>query len=161
MNWSTLKKKTVGNKMMRSSEKIKSIMDEHGDQLLRFCTLLLGNPSDAERVLFKAVLKATKRWPYFENQGEERVWFMHIVVSVCKNQHLRNLIKANRKVLPMMNEENILVREIKKLPFFCKVIFLLHFYFGFTENEIVQISNIPVLFVHKSLSSSENQVEAI
>ncbi len=154
-------KGTVGNKMMRSSEKLKFIMDEHGDQLLRFCTLLLGSPSESEKVLFKAALKATKRWQYFENQGEERVWFMHIVVSVCKNQHLRNLIKANRKVLPMMNEGNILVRKIKELPFFCKVIFLLYFYFGFTENEIVRISNIPVLFVHKSLSSSENQFKEI
>ena len=27
----------------------------------------------------------------------------------------------------MANEENILVREIKELPFFCKVIVLLHF----------------------------------
>lgn len=36
-------------------------MDEHGDQLLRFYTLLLKDSSEAEKVLFKAALKATKR----------------------------------------------------------------------------------------------------
>ena len=87
----------------------------------------LENSSEAEKMLLKAVLKSIKDWPYFENRVEERVWFIHIIVGVCKNQHLRNLIKPNRKVLSMANEENILVREIKEWPFFRKVIFLLHF----------------------------------
>ena len=61
-------------------------MEEHGDHLLRLCTLYLGEQSQAEDAVQDTFLRALQAWPKFRGESTMETWLVRIAINVCKNQ---------------------------------------------------------------------------
>ena len=63
-----------------------ALVEEHGDHLLRLCTLYLGEQSQAEDAVQDTFLRALQAWPKFRGESTVETWLVRIAINVCKNQ---------------------------------------------------------------------------
>ena len=62
------------------------LLEEHGDHLLRLCTLYLGDRSQAEDAVQDTFLRALRAWPGFRGDCAVETWLVRIAINVCKRQ---------------------------------------------------------------------------
>ena len=108
----------------RESMDLAGLLEEHGDHLLRLCTLYLGDRSQAEDAVQDTFLRALRAWPGFRGDCAVETWLVRIAINVCKRQ-LRSpwrLLRAPQESLDSLRMEgpeppdDTLVRAIQALP---------------------------------------------
>ena len=62
------------------------LLEEHGDHLLRLCTLYLGDRSQAEDAVQDAFLRCLEKAPDFESPAHARAWLLRVTVNGCKSR---------------------------------------------------------------------------
>ena len=70
----------------RESMDLAGLLEEHGDHLLRLCTLYLGDRSQAEDAVQDTFLRALRAWPGFRGDCAVETWLVRIAINVCKRQ---------------------------------------------------------------------------
>ena len=135
-------------------------MEEHGDHLLRLCTLYLGDRSQAEDAVQDTFLRALRAWPGFRGDCAVETWLVRIAINVCKRQ-LRSpwrLLRAPQESLDSLRMEgpeppdDTLVRAIQALPPKYREVIILYYYQEWKAWEIAQRLHVPVSTVTVRLS---------
>lgn len=136
------------------------LLEEHGDHLLRLCTLYLGDRSQAEDAVQDTFLRALRAWPGFRGDCAVETWLVRIAINVCKRQLrspwrlLRRRRRAwtacawkdrNRRTTPW-------VRAIQALPPKYREVIILYYYQEWKAWEIAQRLHVPVSTVTVRLS---------
>ena len=91
----------------RESMDLAGLLEEHGDHLLRLCTLYLGDRSQAEDAVQDTFLRALRAWPGFRGDCAVETWLVRIAINVCKRQ-LRSpwrLLRAPQESLDSLRME--------------------------------------------------------
>lgn len=143
---------------------LSALLEEYGDQLLRLCTLYLGDRVQAEDAVQDTFLRAIRAWPRFRGACTVETWLVRIAINVCKSQ-LRSpwrLRRAPEEALSALSTEgpeprdDTLVRAILALPPKYREVVILYYYQEWKAREIAQRLHVSTSTVTVRLSRARN-----
>ena len=144
-----------------------ALVEEHGDHLLRLCTLYLGEQSQAEDAVQDTFLRALQAWPKFRGESTVETWLVRIAINVYKNQ-LKSPWRTRRAPAEALEglrtespepEDDTLVRAVQALPPKYREVVILYYYQEWRAWEIAQRLHIPVSTVTVRLSRARGMLK--
>ena len=144
-----------------------ALVEEHGDHLLRLCTLYLGEQSQAEDAVQDTFLRALQAWPKFRGESTVETWLVRIAINVCKNQ-LKSPWRTRRAPAEALEElrtegpepeDDTLVKAVQALPPKYREVVILYYYQEWRAWEIAQRLHIPVSTVTVRLSRARGMLK--
>ncbi len=138
-------------------------VENWGNQLLRTCTLLLGDRALAEDAVQETFLKAWQGMDSFEGRNgcSEKTWLTHIAVNTCRSlrrtawmrRHDRR-VSAEDLILPAASEDRTLLLEVQCLPDKLRQLVVLRYFSGCTLDEIARITGLKRATVYSRLQKA-------
>lgn len=132
---------------------ISLLVKRHGDTLLRFCYLYLGDLQLAEDAVQETYLKAYRNWHTFRGESSERTWLTAIALNCCRSLTRKPWFRQeNRAValdklpeasVPFDPVDDTVITEVMKLPAKYREVILLHYYQGLKLREIAGMMSLP------------------
>lgn len=126
---------------------ISRLMEQHGDGLLRFCYLNLGDLHLAEDAVQETFVKAYRKYHTFRGDCSEMSWLCAIAINCCRDikrsTWFRHESGRSIEELPETGEEfktcdDTLMNEVMNLPRKYREVILLHYYQGISLREVAQ-----------------------
>ena len=122
--------------------------EKYGPALYRFCLLQMKHPQDAEDVLQEVFVKRLYRAPVFQSEEHERRWLFRVALNQCRDQWKH----SRRKEVPLQDaalvalpeEERTLLEQVAQLPEKLRTVIHLHYYEGYSVEEIARLLGITV-----------------
>lgn len=143
---------------MDNKEKLTSLIELYGNDVLRIATLYTQNPSTAEDIFQDVFFKVNKYLSSFSGKSSEKTWIIKITINTCKD-YLKSAWR--KKIVPLedfnetsdnvsydnniIDSENasMIFNEILTLPLKYKDVLILYYYKDFSTAEISKILNVP------------------
>lgn len=130
----------------RSKSLIEAKYDAYSGMLYRLCYLMLGGRNDAEDAVQDTFIRYMKARPDFDNEGHEKAWFIRVATNVC---HDRQRFRFRQRAIPLDEaesqaaepEDSTVLKEIMALPAQCKAPLYMHYYEGYSIEEVARILN--------------------
>lgn len=85
---------------MNSPEDREEMVRNHLPRLLRLCSVILGNPQEAEDTVQDVFLKAFRSINVFRGDGSLSTWLTRIAINSCKDQ-----IRKRKRREPLWDEK--------------------------------------------------------
>ena len=133
---------------MEKAELFHQVYAQYGPALYRFCLLQLKNAADAEDVLQEVFLKRLYRAPAFDSPEHEKRWLYRVALNQCRDELRRKrrtevpLEEAALLAMPEVDRE--LVRQVSALPEKLRTVIHLHYYEGYTVEELAALLGVSV-----------------
>lgn len=143
------------------------LLDEHGDRLLRLCTLYLRDRSLAEDAVQDTFLKAMGAWSRFREAGAEGAFLTRIAVNICRDYlrspwHRRRASMPEESALPPAPgpepEDDTLIRTVMDLPRKYREVVVLYYYQEYSTSEIAGLLGLSVSGVTVRLSRARRML---
>lgn len=134
---------------MMNDEQFTRLTRRYIDTVFRVALNYLRNPADAEDVTQTAFEKLLRERKPFENEEHIRNWLIRVAVNECKrllrspwrrNEPLEDYARSLAFETPAQSE---LFRAVMGLPKKYRVAIYLHYYEGYSTQEIGDIMRIP------------------
>ena len=140
---------------MENAALFHQIYERYGPALYRFCLLQLKNPADAEDALQEVFLKRLYRAPEFETSEHERRWLFRVALNQCRDELRRSrrteVPLETAALMAMPQEERELVNRVAALPEKLRTVIHLHYYEGYTVEELAKLLGVSVSAVKMRL----------
>lgn len=133
---------------MEKAELFHQVYAQYGPALYRFCLLQLKNAADAEDALQEVFLKRLYRAPVFDSPEHEKRWLYRVALNQCRDELRRkrrtevSLEAAALLAMPEVDRE--LVRQVSALPEKLRTVIHLHYYEGYTVEELAALLGVSV-----------------
>ena len=133
---------------MENAELFHQIYEQYGPALYRFCLLQMKNAADAEDVLQEVFLKRLYRAPAFDSPEHEKRWLYRVALNQCRDE----LRRSRRREVPLEeavllsvpDEERELLGLVAALPEKLRTVIHLHYYEGYTVEELAGLLGVSV-----------------
>ena len=131
---------------MGNAELFHQVYAQYGPALYRFCLLQLKNAADAEDALQEVFLKRLYRAPAFDSPEHEKRWLYRVALNQCRDELRRKrrtevpLEEAALLAMPEVDRE--LVRQVSALPEKLRTVIHLHYYEGYTVEELAALLGV-------------------
>ncbi|NLX82265.1 MAG: sigma-70 family RNA polymerase sigma factor [Clostridiales bacterium] len=147
------------------------LMEDHGTQILRLCFTYLKDTGLAEDAAQDTFLKAYRAFGRGVKPDSERAWLARIAINTCKDVLRSAWFRHRARNLPLEEamltsshsldpDELDLVEDVMRLKPAFRVVILLHFYQGYSAEEIAGILNISVSTVYYRLKRAQDKLRA-
>jgi RNA polymerase sigma-70 factor (ECF subfamily) len=147
------------------TERIEQIVEDHGDDVLRYAYLYLGNREWAEDASQQVFLRAYQNLRHYRGEASMKTWVLRIAVNVCKNIRGSRAYKKAMAECPLdaleshTSQDHHLVSENKEIwqkvlllpDKYCNVV-LLKYYHGYKTEEIAGLLKLTPTAVRSRLS---------
>ena len=150
---------------MISEDICKAKIDQYGDMIRKICFLNLKNEADCQDVFQNVFFKYATYDSPFESLEHEKAWLIRVTVNECKNT-FKNIFKKTVDIDQIRNiqsEENFgnsdLMTEVLKLPKNYKLAIYLHYYEGYTADQIGKILNRKVNSIYSDLKRGREMLK--
>lgn len=118
--------------------------ERYGNLLYRICFIMLCNKTDAEDAVQDTFVKYMRYHAAFTSNDHEKAWFIRVATNVCRD---RQRFRLRQKVVPLHDVEHYagvaqdakVLEEILSLPAKCKTPLYLHYFEGYSIQEIAQM----------------------
>ena len=133
---------------MGNAELFHQVYAQYGPALYRFCLLQLKNAADAEDALQEVFLKRLYRAPAFDSPEHEKRWLYRVALNQCRDELRRKrrtevpLEEAALLAMPEVDRE--LVCQVSALPEKLRTVIHLHYYEGYTVEELAALLGVSV-----------------
>ena len=119
-------------------------LDTHGNAILRCAYSYLHNMADAEEILQDTLLKLLTAAPDFESEAHKKAWLLRVAANLSKNRieynALRDCDELDDSLAAEGREDLSFVWEaVKALPTQYREVIHLHYYEGYSTEEIAKI----------------------
>lgn len=141
--------------MMYRTSKIKEIYDRNWDSLYRLCLIYMQNQEDACDMvqetfvrLLQYIGRQEEKTEVFRDEDHERAWLRTVACNLCKNElshwwrrkrqeveAIENLFEPGQAV----QEHGEILEDILEMPEKYRVLIYLHYYEGYSVEEIGNI----------------------
>lgn len=133
---------------MEQEAELTRMMQTHGTQLLRLCTLYLKDRALAEDAVQETFVRAWRA--DFRGECSEKTFLTRIAINICKN-YLRTPWHTRRAAAELLDQltthspevDDTLLRAVLSLSRAHREVILLYYYQGFSVQEIAEILSIP------------------
>ena len=151
-----------GGKTVKQETEIQHIIDTYASTLFRTAFALLKNRDDAEDAVQETLLRYLRKAPEFASPTHEKAWLLRVIINLCKN-HLtscwfRRRTDLSVEIPALEAEERLLLEAVLKLPQSYRSVIHLHYYEGYSVNEISQLLQCPVSTVTTRLSRARKRL---
>ena len=139
---------------------------QYADMIFRLAYSYLKSRTDAEDVMQDTLLKLYENTKLFEDAAHERYWVVRVAVNQCKRL-LRTPWRRRTAPLEELPETAIfddpaqseLFRQVMALPPKYRTAIYLHYYEGYTVQEIAALMNAKPSTVQTWLMRARNQLK--
>ena len=165
---------------VRDRDDIAAAMREHGDTVLRVCTLYLRERADREDVYQDTFLRYAKSDRVFNGSEHVKAWLIRVATNLCKDllksaarrttESLDNLDEERLAELgmedpPAEDEESIgqldVLRALAKLDEKYRVVLYLKYYEQYTAAQIGAMLGIPENTVYTNLARGRKLLKGV
>ena len=131
---------------MRSEEEANRAVDLYGDTVRRICMIHLKNRADTEDIFQNVFLKYVLRTAPFDSPEHEKAWIIRVTSNACRDL-LKSFFRSRavsldtliEKPQEMPEDHSDILEAVLALPEKYKDPIYLHYYGGYTAEEIGQI----------------------
>ena len=130
---------------IRSQEEVASLYRRHVDMVYQVCLMLMKNVPDAEDAVQTVFRKVMEYDRPFRDHEHEKAWLIVTARNECRNQ-LKHWWRTRRESEDALNkltweqpEDGELWETILTLPEKYRLVIYLHYYQGYTTDEIAQM----------------------
>ena len=131
---------------MRSEEEANRAVNLYGDTVRRICMIHLKNRADTEDIFQTVFLKYVLRTAPFDNPEHEKAWIIRVTSNACRDL-LKSFFRSRtvsldtliKKPQEMPEDHSDILEAVLALPEKYKDPIYLHYYEGYTAEEIGQI----------------------
>ena len=100
---------------------LRSILDKHGNRILRLAYSYVHNMEDSEEILQDVLIKLLNSAPEFESSEHEKAWILRVTANLSKNRieynKLRDTDELNEELVAEKKEDLSFIWEaVKSLP---------------------------------------------
>ena len=86
---------------MQDTGRLEDLMNQHGNAILRFCTLQLRDAKLAEDAAQDVFVKAWKAMDHFQGRSSEKTWLYRIAINTCRDYQRTGWFRwMDRSVIP-------------------------------------------------------------
>ena len=140
------------NAKARTTEFLERALDEWGDLVYRLALSQMRSPHDADDVAQEVFLKLLQDTTVFENEEHLRAWLVRVTVNRCKELHRsawRRRVDAVDSSSPELANLEAPAKElvtsevweaVRRLPEKARLIVHLHYFEGYSLDEIAHIT---------------------
>lgn len=126
-----------------SIDRITEIVKIHSQSVVRAAFAYVKNISDAEDITQEVFLTLMQKNPQLANEEHLKAWLLRVAINKSKN-HLKSSWISKRASIPdnlsyMTHEQNELLQEVLALDTKYRIPLHLHYYEGYSIQEIGQI----------------------
>ncbi len=133
---------------MTEEQVFEKVYADYGPALYRFCLLHMKRHSDAEDVLQEVFFKRLYQSPPFETAEHERRWLFRVALNQCRDEWRRkersNLPLEAAALASAPTQERELLEAVAALPEKQRTALHLHYYEGYSVQEIAAILGVTV-----------------
>ena len=133
---------------MTDRELFAQTYETYGPALYRFCLMQMKNPADAEDVLQDVFCKRLYQAPRFQSPEHERGWLYRVALNLCRDQwrrHRRSELPLEAAAgTPLPPEDLSLLDQVSNLPEKQRTALHLHYYEGYSVQEIARLLDVTV-----------------
>lgn len=151
---------------MRSDQEVLQAIEEYSDTVNRICFLYLKNKADTEDIFQNVFLKYAINEKIFASQEHEKAWFIRVTINECKDllkkffrRKTVSLEDIKEKVPSLDNHYSEVLEAVLELPEKYRNVIYLHYYEGYTAQQISQIIRKNVNTVYTLLTRGKKMLK--
>lgn len=119
-------------------------LDRYGNAILRCAYSYLHNMSDAEEILQDTLLKLLTTNPVFAGEEHKKAWLLRTAANLSKNRIEYNAVRSADELGEELAEEgredlSFVWDAVKELPVQFREVIHLHYYEGYSTEEIAKL----------------------
>ena len=148
-----------------SSDYLEEIYKRNVDTVYRVCYIYLKNVQDTQDAVQETFIRLMEKDITFTSEEHEKYWLIRVSVNICKNMLSHwsrknvEIEKADRMIVSKETDE--IIDEISKLPDKLKIVIYLHYYDGYTSEEIGKMLHITASAVRNRLQRAKAMLKTI
>lgn len=156
---------------MNPEDRIKQMISDWQQPLLRTCCILLGDIDQAHDAVQETFVKAWKGLPNFRGDCSEKTWLMRIAINVCHDMRRNTWYRiVDRKIsiddIPEPSsapweDDYAIFSLISSLPRKQREVVLLRFYHNMSYSEIAETLNISQPAVTKRMNIAKKTLKTL
>lgn len=128
----------------RAGQMAADALDTYGNAILRCAYSYLHNMADAEEVLQDTLLKLLTAAPGFESEEHKKAWLLRVAANLSKNRISYNALRDCDELSEDLAEEgredlSFVWDAVRELPVQFREVIHLHYYEGYSTEEIAEI----------------------
>ena len=141
-------------------------LDTYGNAILRCAYSYLHNMADAEEVLQDTLLKLLTAAPNFESEEHKKAWLLRVAANLSKNRIEYNALRTSDELSDKLAEEgredlSFVWDAVKELPVQFREVIHLHYYEGYSTEEIAKILQRNPSTVRSDLRRGREKLKTI
>lgn len=150
---------------MKETRTAQQLVDAHADAILRLSYSYLKNTQDAQDICQTVLVKLLTQAPTFASPAHERAWVLRVTANACKDLlkspwHTRicTLEHCAQMAAPPPPDSDV-IRAVNDLPAKYRVVIHLHYYEGYSTQEIGRILGLSTGAVCTRLTRARQQLK--
>lgn len=141
-------------------------LDTYGNTILRCAYSYLHNMADAEEILQDTLLKLLTAAPNFESEEHKKAWLLRTAANLSKNRIQYNSLRASDELSEELAAEDredlsFVWDAVKALPVQQREVIHLHYYEGYSTEEIGKLLRRNLSTVRSDLRRGRENLKAI
>ncbi|MDO4537684.1 MAG: sigma-70 family RNA polymerase sigma factor [Coriobacteriales bacterium] len=162
---------------MKTKTDIESAIEQHGNTVMRVCTLYLREPADRDDAFQETFLRYARNVRPFTGEEHKKAWLIRVTTNVCKDMLKRS--SAQNESLEALSEQGYtpvgddggeglraverseVFDALRKLEDRYRVVLYLKFYENYTAAQIAKLLSIPENTVYTNLSRGKKQLKEV
>ena len=141
-------------------------LNTYGNAILRCAYSYLHNMADAEEILQDTLLKLLTAAPRFESEEHKKAWLLKVAANLSKNRieynALRDCDELDESLAAEGREDLSFVWEaVKQLPTQYREVIHLHYYEGYSTEEMAQILSRNPSTIRSDLRRGREKLKSV
>ncbi len=150
----------------RTNQIAADALDRYGNAILRCAYSYLHNMADAEEILQDTLLKLLTAAPHFESGEHEKAWLLRVAANLSKNRIEYNALRVSDELDENLAEEgredlSFVWDAVKDLPVQFREVIHLHYYEGYSTEEIAKILGRNPATVRSDLRRGREKLKTV
>ena len=153
--------------MEKPSQNIEELYKQHSKMVYRVSFSYLKNAEDTKDAVSEIFLKLIQTKMTFQTAEHEKAWLLRTTINFCKN-FLKNWRRKNVNIDDYANikgensfNDNEILKAIMELPDKYKYVIHLHYYEGYTSEEISKILKKPYPTIRYHLQEARKILKGV
>lgn len=147
---------------MRSEQEVNRAIEKYSNMVRRLCMIHLKSYADTEDIFQTVFLKYVLSSVAFESEEHEKSWFIRVTMNACKDllksffhNRIVSLDEILEKPAEMREDYREVLEVVLSLPQKYRDVVYLHYYEGYTAQEIGRILGKKVNTIYTLLTRSK------
>jgi RNA polymerase sigma-70 factor (ECF subfamily) len=150
---------------MERQEEIRQVVQRYSDSIFKLAYTYVKNKSDAEDIAQSVFLTYLQQQKQFHDETHERAWLIRVTINKCKD-FLKSGWFRSRNPLPeqlgyMPEEHRGVIEAVWTLDIKFRVPIHMHYYEGYSLQEIATVLRLPVGTVGSRLARGRMRLKEL